>query len=157
MSTKVLIDSTQLWEILQRHPEVELDLLKNAVPQLAQRLAMKAKTTTEEVERLVDKAFAEAARDPSNRWGASQTIRTTTASFLQAECREEAKRMIVQEVRAEIAETARKEVNAALVKFGADLQKAVGLAQAEVDEYVRGVAEREVLSLLRAGKLTVAE
>ena len=153
--TRILVTSSQLMELLQRQPEVEIELIRNAVPQIATLLAQKAKLTSSDISIKVAEAWREMERTHKDRYGIPDRVREIIRSFLADECRTEARALLAAEARAEAKKIAEGAVNAALLRLGQDLEKAVARSKAEVDEYIKETAEREVLALLRAGKLTV--
>lgn len=154
-TTKILVSAALFTEILERQPEIELELVRNAVPQIATMLAARAQQTKAQVEERVRKAWDEIVRQRSDRYGMPAEAKRVVRDFLEEACREEARNLLTKEAERLAREEAQKAVSSALLKLGQDLQKAVARSKEEVDEYIKETAEREVLALLRAGRLTV--
>lgn len=155
-TTKILITSPQLREILERQPEIELQLIRNAIPQLATLLAEKARQSQITIKKRVDDAWAELEREKNSAYGLPRRVQDIITNWLHSECRDEAKILVAQEAKAMAKAAADEAVAKAMLKLGQDVEKTIVRARAEVDDYIKEVAEREVMALLRAGKLQVA-
>lgn len=153
--TRILVNSTQLREMLERQPEVELQLVRNAVPQLAELLRQKAQISRDQLAKRVEEAWNEVARDKEGRYGLPRQAREVITDWLRSECREEAKILVRDEARAMAKQAADEAVSKAMLKLGQDIEKSIGRAKAEVDEYITEQVEQKFLALLRAGNLTV--
>lgn len=155
-TTKILVSAAVFNDIVARQPEIELELVRNAVPQIATMLAARAQYTNAQLDERVRKAWDELVASKSGRYGMPERVKELIRVFLAQECREEARALLTREAQRLAKEEAGKAVGAAMLKLGKDIQKAVEIARSEVDSYVKETAEREVLALLRAGKLQVA-
>lgn len=154
--TRILVSSTQLREMLERQPEVELQLVRNAVPQLATLLAEKARQSQLTIKKRVDEAWAEIERDKlGGKYGLPREARNVITDWLRAECRDEAKILVAQEAKSMAKEAADEAVAKAMLKLGQDVEKSIGRAKAEVDSYIKDQVEEKFLELLRAGRLQV--
>jgi hypothetical protein len=153
--TRILVSSTQLREMLERQPEVELQLVRSAVPQLATLLAEKARVSMTEIRKRVDEAWREIERTKSDRYGLPDKVREIIKDFLRGECRDEAKILVRDEARDMARIAADEAVAKAMLKLGQDVEKSIGRAKAEVDEYIKDQVEQKFLELLRAGRLQV--
>lgn len=156
-TTKILITSSQLLEILERQPEVELELIRNAVPQLATLLAEKARQSQVTIKKRVEEAWAEIERDKNGgRYDLPRQVRDIITNWLRSECRDEAKILVAQQAKGMAKEAADEAVAKAMLKLEQELNAAVTRSREEVDGYIQDQVEQKFLELLRAGKLQVA-
>lgn len=148
--TKVLISSGDLAKIIEKHPQVELDLMNNVVPQLGEFILkrMTERTTQSRIEKNIDFVISNLRHGtmlPGLRDGLKKIMLEIWSTTLQEQARAEARR-IVEEIAnrkiADMLDTVRKEIACA---------KADALE--EVESAARRAAEREVLALLRGVKV----
>jgi CRP-like cAMP-binding protein len=147
---KILIDASAFAKLLDQHPEVEIDLMKNAVPQLTARLMKRVEDELPRVDRAVAEAIQrQIAHISSSYSGMSQGAKEVIRLFLANECREEIKAFAREESRKAAQEIAERVLTAERQKFEGELEHRVRAAQGDVDKYAKAAAEREVLALIR--------
>lgn len=153
---KVLIDGETFRLILGNHPEVEVELLRNAVPQIAEIIRRKAVEKEPSIKALVDQTFTRLTNEMGQRYGISDSMRTVIRFYLGEVWEKEFKVLAASAAESFAKEAAAAAVDKAVKEVRRQIAVEEDAAQQRIAEWAKDAAEREVMALLRAGKLTVA-
>ena len=153
MTVKILIGASELAGLIENNPQIEVDLLRSALPQVAEIIRRRAEPVAADLTERVRRAFDEIVRHQVGNYGAPAAARQVIRQFLETECREEARNLLAEHARKNAEGLAKAAVAEALKGFEAKLQTRVERARDEVDSYIKEAVGAEVLALLRGVKV----
>lgn len=153
MSAKVLIDAAQLREILSRHPDVEVELLRSAVPQVAELIRRKAVEKEPAIKQVIEDTFRRLMLEQGQKYGISDAMRAVVRIYLEDVWKASARELANEAAKAAALEVAREVVAPEIERAKRQIVLDEKTACERIDAYAREAAEREVIALLRAGKL----
>ena len=151
--TTVIINSSTLAKLIEEDPNVRVSILESAIPQIANYLGKKF--TEQKVEEKIGRAI-NSILDTIRYGNMTVAQRDGFKKIIQEIWASEMKDRLEIEARRVAEEIAGKKIADMLDQVRHELTTAQEAAKVEIDAYARTAAEREVLGLLRAGKLTVA-
>ncbi|TXM69643.1 hypothetical protein [Methylobacterium sp. WL120] len=153
---RILIDTPTYQAILAAHPHIEVELLHTTVPQVAEALRKKIEEREGSWTQQIQKAIGRLESDLASRWRMPEAIKGVIRDFLKDEVLSTIKVYAKAEAEKVAQATVKDAVAAAIKEARRQLTIEENAAQARIDEYAKVAAEKHVVALLRAGKLTVA-
>lgn len=151
--SKILIDATGLAALIEKHPQVEVDLMRTAVPQVATLIQQRADQQRGKLDESVRQCFVQIEKERNGQYGLPHIVKHIIRDWLAAECKE----LAMSTVRQMVAEQLPKALENERQKFTVTLDRLNVKEMDAINAYAKTAAEREVLALLRAGKLTITE
>lgn len=155
MSAKILIGADELRSIIERNPEVEVDLLRSAVPQIAEIIRRKAAEKEPAIRSLIDEAFNRLTKEVGRNYGISESARTVIRFYLGEMWEKEFKALAASAAESFAKEAAASAVGKAVKEVRRQITVEEDAAQQRLAEWAKAAAEREVVALLRAGKFAL--
>jgi hypothetical protein len=152
---RILIDTPTFQAILDKHPEIEVELLNTVVPQLAETVRKKVEEREGNWTAQIQKAIGRLESELGSRWKFPDAAKSVIHQFL----RDELLKSIKLFAKEEAEKVAKAAAETTITKSIADARRQIAIeeeaAQARLDVYAKAAAETHVMALLRAGKLTV--
>jgi len=150
MSTKILIGQAELQALIAGKPEIEIQLLEKAVPQLAGLIARKVEEKAGKVGDIVQQAVNRQLNDIGNKYGnMNGATRAIITSLIKEELDKYGRSLVLQSINEHLRPELKKEFEA----FRKDALRSLEISEADlkdrINNHAKIAAEREVLALMR--------
>ncbi len=156
MSTKILIGLAEFQSLILAKPEIEVQLLDKAVPQLAGLIARKVEERAGKVGDVVQQAVNRQLNEIGNKYGRVNEATRAIITTLVKENLDQFGRSIARQT---LDEHLRSEMKTMFDEMKSEAFRAIKnseeVSKRNIDAYAKTAAEREVMALLRAGNLVV--
>lgn len=149
---RILIDTPTFQTLLEKHPEVEIELMRNVPEKIAEELSRKLSGKLDEI---IEEQIKAATDRIGSTYGFPDGAKIAIRTFLREQYTEEAKLAVWGQIKVQAAKVAESAAKAAVEKVAADHKAALDKRIKNLDAEIKAIAEREVLALLRGMKQSV--
>lgn len=143
---RILIDAPTFQTLLEKNPEIEIELMRNVPEKIAEELSRKLSGKLDEI---VNEQIKQETDRIGGRYGFPDGAKIAIRNFLREQYTEEAKLAVWGQIKVEAAKSAESAAKAAVEKVAADHKTALDKRIKNLDGEIKTIAEREVLALLR--------
>jgi hypothetical protein len=153
---RILIDAETYQAILAKHPHVEVELLRTTVPMVVEMLKKKIEEKEGNWTQQVEKAIRRIESEMGSRWRFPPEVKGVLKQVMKDDIFPTMKPDFMALAEDVVGKTAKAQIDSLVTKTKVDLKGAEAHIIDRINAYAKEAAEREVMALLRAGKLTVA-
>lgn len=153
--TKILIGAGDLRDLIAKHPQIEMELVRTAVPQIAEVIRKQAAQREPLIRKQIEETFNRIVLEHGQKYGMSDALKAVIRVFMEEVWLASAKELALDAARKAATEVAREIVAPEIEKARRQIAEEEEAAMRRVDLHAKEAAEREVLALLRAGNLTI--
>jgi len=150
MSTKILIGLAELQALIAGKPEIEVQLLEKAIPQLAGLLARKVEEKAGALDERIQQAVDQQLKQIGSGYGRmNEATRTIIREMVKEELDKYGRSLVLQSIDQHLRPEAKKlfdDLKDAALKA---IENREVTSKDRMDNYARVAAEREVLALMR--------
>ncbi len=151
--TKILVSAKVLQDLIAKDPQIEVEILHSAVPQIVGMINKRVLDHTHNINSQVDKyveiALSTLRSKATDRFRMPEDVKIVIRKFLADECREEARAAVLGTALTAARDAAQKVGNEYETNIRAVMQQAINDAVSNLRAQIKQIAEQEVIALLR--------